>query len=141
MTQQDVEQTDVRRSRWRDDWPVAVTAAGAAALVWCVVTRVAAVDLAVHSRTGVQEVTVVSVVVTALVVALAGAGLLRVLERRSRRGPAIWTGVAVAVLAVSLLGPLGAVSLSAGLCLALMHVVVGAVVIGLLRVRHAGRVA
>ncbi|MEP7089162.1 MAG: DUF6069 family protein [Nocardioidaceae bacterium] len=141
MFQLEAEQAEVRRGRWRDDWSVAVTAAGAAALVWCVVTQAASVDLAVRSASGAQEVNVVSVVVTALVAALAGGGLLRVLERRSRRGLTIWSWVAAAVLAVSLVGPLGAVSLSAGVCLALLHVVVGAVVIGLLRMRHAGRVA
>jgi hypothetical protein len=118
-----------------------VTAPGAAALVWGVVTQVATVDLAVRSGTGTRQIDVVSVVVTALVVTLAGAGLLRAMEHRTRRGLAIWSRVAVAVMAVSLVGPLGAVSLSAGVCLAMLHLVVGAVVIGLLRARHAGRVA
>lgn len=145
MTQLDVgrtgQQDGVRQGRWRDDWPVAVTAAGAAALVWSLVTQVASVDLTVHAGSGPQDVNVGSVVVASLVVALVGAGLLRVLQRRAQRGLAIWTGVGVAVLAVSLVGPMGATSASAGGCLALLHLVVGAVVIVGLRMRHGGRVA
>jgi hypothetical protein len=137
---------EVRRGRWRDAWPtvavaVAVAAAGAAAVCWYGVTELASVDLAVRSGSGTREIGVVSVVVTAIVIALAGAGLLRVLERRTRRGLAIWTWVAAAILAVSLSGALGAVSLSAGGSLVALHLVVGAVVIGGLRAPYAGRVA
>lgn len=141
MTQPDVGQSAVRPGRWSDDWPVAVTAAGVAALVWCLVTQVASVDLAVREGSGVREVNLVSVVVTALVVALAGAGFLRVLQRRTRRGLAIWTVVAVVVLVLSLVGPAGAVSWSAGLGLAMLHLVVGMMVIVGLHIRHGRRVA
>jgi hypothetical protein len=123
------ERTEVRVRRWRDDWPVAVTAAVAGAVVRVLATQVASVDLAVRSGSGTQHVNVVSVIVTALVVAMAGVGLLRFLERRTERGRTTWTAVAVAVWVLSLAGPLGARSLAAGLSLAAMHVVVGAVVV------------
>ncbi len=121
---------------WRDDVPVAVVAAGGAALVW-VGARVLGVGLAVHSGSGTREIGLVSVLVTAAVVTLAAGGLLRVLERRTTGAGRLWTGVALAVLAVSLAGPAGAATLSAGLALAAMHLVVGGVVIIGLRRRLA----
>ncbi len=129
-----------RVGTWRDDWPVAVVAAGAAALVW-VGGTVAGVDVAVRSGSGTREVGLVSVVVTALVVAVAAAGLLRLLERRTAGALRVWTGIALVVWVVSFAGPAGASSLSAGLILAALHLVVGAVVIVGLRLRHADRVA
>jgi hypothetical protein len=127
--------------RWRDDWPVAVTAAGAAAAVWVVATQVASVDLAVRAGSGTRHVNLISVVVTAMVVAMAGTGLLRFLERRTEQSRTIWTAIAVAVLVVSLTGPLGARSVPAGLWLAALHLVVGAVVLLGLRRRHGVDVA
>ena len=121
---------------WRDDVPVAVVAAGSAALVWVGAT-VAGVDVAVGSGSSARDVGLVSVVVTAVVAAVFGAGLLRVLERRTPRARRVWTGIALAVWVVSLVGPAGARTLSAGLTLAALHLVVGAVVIVGLRRRHA----
>jgi hypothetical protein len=95
---------------WRDDWPVAVVSAGAAAVVWVGAT-VAGVDLAVRSGSSTRDVGLVSAVVTA-VVAVAGAGLLRVASART---------------------------VPAALTLAALHLVVGAVVIVGLRRRHADR--
>lgn len=137
MSQLVEERTEQPTRRWRDDWPVAVVAAGAAAVVWVVATQVASVDLAVRAGSGTQHVNVVSVIVTALVVATAGAGLLRFLERRTAQARTIWTAIAVSVLAVSLTGPLGARSVEAGLWLAALHVVVGSVVVVGLRRRTA----
>jgi hypothetical protein len=139
MMVQDDEQVEVRPGRWRDPLVVAAVAAGAAAGIWWLATGAASVDLMVGSGSNAREIGLASVVLTALVVSLAAAGLLRVLERRTGRGLAIWTWVAVAVLVLSLVGPLGASTLSAGVCLVAMHLAVGAVVIGGLRV--AGRVA
>jgi Family of unknown function (DUF6069) len=137
MSQLVEDRTEQRTRRWRDDSPVAVVAAGAAAVVWVVATQVASVDLAVRAGSGTQHVNVVSVIVTALVVAMAGAGLLRFLERRTAQARTIWTAIAVAVWAVSLTGPLGARSVEAGLWLAALHVVVGSVVVVGLRRRTA----
>ncbi|HEX5088824.1 MAG TPA: DUF6069 family protein [Nocardioides sp.] len=135
MSQLIEERTEQRMRRWRDDWPVAVVAAAAAAVVWVLATQVASVDLAVRSGSGTQHVNVVSVIVTAVVVAMAGAGLLRFLERRTARPLTTWTAIASIVWALSLVGPLGARSAAAGLWLAALHVVVGAVVVVGLRRR------
>jgi hypothetical protein len=129
-----------RVGTWHDDWPVAVLAAVGAAVVW-VAARLAGVDVAVRSGSGSREIGLVSVVVTALVVAVAGAGLLRVLVRRTPRGMRIWTGIALGIWVVSLAGPAGAATLSAGLTLAAMHLVVGGVIIIGLRRVHASRAA
>ncbi len=121
----------------RADAGVAVVSAAAAAAVWAV-ARAAGVDLVVRSGSGTTDVNVVSVVVTSLVVAIVGAALLRLLERRTARGRRTWTIVAVAVWAVSFLGPLSATHPSAGLVLACLHLVVGSVVVLGLRRTHAG---
>ncbi|MDT3727104.1 DUF6069 family protein [Streptomyces sp. DSM 41972] len=71
------------------------------------------------------------VAVVALLASLAGWALLAVLERFGvRRARAVWTGVAVAVLAVSFL-PLAGDGLDSGTCtaLALMHLAAAAVLI------------
>jgi len=134
MSQLVEERTEQGTRRWRDDWPVAVVAAAGAAAVWVVATQVASVDLAVRAGSGTQHVNVVSVIVTALVVAVAAAGLLRFLEARHPEGRTIWTAIAVAVWVISVAGPVSARSVEAGLWLAALHVVVGSVVVvGLLR--------
>lgn len=77
----------------------------------------------------------VPVVVVALLTALAGWGLLAALERFGvRRTRAVWTGVAVAVLAVFFL-PLAGDGMDGGTraALALMHLAVAAVLIRGLR--------
>lgn len=124
------------RNLTRDEIRVAVLAAAAAAVVWAV-ARAAGIELVVRSGDGTSHVNVVSVVVTAVVVAIAGAGLLRLLERRTSDGLRTWTIVAVAVWAVSFLGPLSATRPSAGLVLASLHLLVGAVVVLGLRRTHA----
>ncbi len=130
---------------WRDVRDVGLLAAGSAAITWVVATQAAGVDLVVGAGAGRQHVGVASVVVATLVAAYAGGGLLRVLARRTPRGRRTWTAVAVAVLAVSLAGPLGAATLPAGLVLAALHLEVGAVVVVGLRRRatadRCGRVA
>jgi hypothetical protein len=141
MSQLVEERATGRVPGWSDDVMVGLLAAGAAALVWFGATQVAGVDLAVRSGSGTQHVGVVSVVVTAIVVTLAGGGLLRMLQRRTARGRSTWTAIAGAVWLVSLAGPSGARHASAGLVLATLHVLVGAVVIVGLRRRHPDRVA
>ncbi len=141
MTQVVQDTTTNRTGRWRDDWPVAATAAGLAALGWLLASPVAGIDLTVRSGSGEQQVNLISVVVTAIVVAAAGAGLLRVLERRTSRALRLWTRIAVGLWVLSFAGPLGATSLAAGLALGGLHLIVGTVVVVGLRRRHAGRVA
>lgn len=124
------------RSHATADAAVAVVAASLAALAWAG-ARAAGTVLEVRSGSGTSHVNVVSVVVVALVGAIAGAGLLRVLERRTTQARRVWTLLAAAVLAVSLVGPTAATRLSAGLVLAGLHLLVGAVVIAGLRRTHA----
>jgi hypothetical protein len=141
MTQQTMVRTTSPVGGRRDDVLVALAAAGMGAVVWVGATQAAGVDLTVGSGSGAHGVGLVSVVVTALVVAVAGGGLLRVLERRTPRGRRIWTAVAVAVWVLSFAGPLGARHASGGLVLAGLHLLVGGVVIVGLRRRHHDRVA
>jgi hypothetical protein len=107
-------------------------AAAIAALVW-LAAKAAGVDLDVHSGSGSRPIGLASVVVTVVVVAVVGAGLLRLLERRTSRALRVWTSVAVVVWVVSFAGPLSAMRLEGGLVLATLHLVVGAVVVGGLR--------
>jgi uncharacterized membrane-anchored protein len=101
--------------------------------------RVAGVDPAVRSGGGTQHVGLVSALVTAAVVSVAGLGLLRFLERRDARALRTWTLIACLVWLCSFLGPLGAVDLASGLALASLHLVVGAaVVVGAHRTRLRG---
>jgi hypothetical protein len=120
----------------RAEATVVALSAGTAVVVWAA-ARAAGIDLAVKSGDGTSHVNVVSVLVTALVVSVAAIGLLRVLERRTTNGRRTWTIVALAVWVVSLLGPLSATRPSAGLALASLHLLVGAIVVGGLRQAHA----
>lgn len=115
---------------------LSVVAAGVAALAWAC-ARVAGVELVVRSRSGTSQVNLVSVVVVSLLVAVAGAGLLMLLERRTPQGRRVWTVVAIVIWALSFVGPLSATRLSTGLVLAVLHLLVGAVVIVGLRRSHA----
>jgi Family of unknown function (DUF6069) len=132
------EQEESRARSWREDLPVAATAAVASGAGWTA-ARLAGSDLVVRTGSGTQQIGLVSVLVTAIVVSLVAGYLLRLLERRTPRGRLIWTWVALGVLLVSLLiGPPAARSLADGLVLAGLHVLVGAVVIvGALRRRTA----
>jgi uncharacterized protein DUF6069 len=109
--------------------------AGLAYLGW----RAGGVHLSVKSGDGTFEIGLVSVLVTAAVVSVAGLGFLRFLERRDPRGLQAWTAVACFVWVASMLGPLGTTSLSAGLALVSLHVLVGsALVVGARRRRRCG---
>ncbi|MEV4386833.1 DUF6069 family protein [Micromonospora sp. NPDC049580] len=106
-----------------------VVAVLAAVAVWSIAT-LAGAQLTVDQGSGPQDVTVLAVLVTSALAGLLGWGLLAVLERLSARATTIWTGIAVAVLVLSLV-PASLVDASAGtrFALVLMHLVVGAVVI------------
>jgi len=114
------------------DAKVVVVATALAVVVWAA-AKVAGIDLEVRSGSGTTEVALGSVIVTPIVVVLAAAALLRLLGRRTESGLRTWTVVAVVAWALSFLGPLAATSLGAGLVLATMHLAVGAVVVGGLR--------
>src|SRR3954451_3941437 len=124
------------RPRVAADLAVAVMAAAAAALVWAC-ARISDLHLEVRSGSGTTEVSAGSVIVTTLVVAAAGAGLLRLLERRTAKALRVWTIVAVTVWGLSFLGPLSATRPSTGLVLAVVHLLVGSVLVVGLRRTHA----
>jgi Family of unknown function (DUF6069) len=104
-------------------------AALAGLTTWFLLTQTAGVNLIVHSGGSDTRVGADAVVLVAVVVGLAGWGLLAFLERVAGRVRLIWTVIAAAVLALSLLGPLGGVSSAAVLALICLHLVVGLVLI------------
>ena len=119
------------------DLGVAGATAAAAALLWAVWSQVADVALEVKGPGGeAQDVGVVSVVVSTVVLVLAGGGLLTWMQRRSAAGVRRWTWGAVGFTALSLLTPTSAVTPAAGIALASLHLLVAAMAIVGLRRLH-----
>jgi hypothetical protein len=139
QTQTQSSTTNDTCSSWRgNDRTLAVVTTGLAGLAY-LGWRAGGVHLTVKSGDGTFEVGLVSVLVTAAVVSVAGLGLLRFLERRDAHGLQAWTAIACFVWVASMLGPLGATNLSAGLALVNLHVLVGsALVVGTRRRRLCG---
>jgi hypothetical protein len=133
ITTQDLHAPSAGRSRTRRARGYAVLAAtGAGLLGWAVAVPVAGVHLTVRlgSAATSQHIGTTAVVIACLLAGLAGWALLALLERQTPKAAAIWTAVAVAVLAVSLLaGPLGGVTTAAKIALACLHLVFAAVLI------------
>jgi len=106
-----------------------ITVLGATVLglaAWLVETALLDVDLTVAIGPTLQPVTAVAVVLTALLVGLAGSVTARLLARfAGRRARTAWVVIAGLVLLLSLLGPLGATSPAAVVSLALLHLLVG----------------
>ncbi len=127
------ERTGQRRPRRVPGWSVPLLAAAAGVVVWGAGTALG-VEAVVQGATGDMRVGPVAVIVTALLVGLAGWGVRALLRRvgtpRAGRtaGERTWMVTCAVVLLVSLLGPLGAASASATVLLAALHVTVGAVV-------------
>ncbi|MFC4147283.1 DUF6069 family protein [Micromonospora mangrovi] len=105
-----------------------VVATVATVAVW-LIAHALDVTLAVKTGDTRQDVPVGAVIAATVVAGLIGWALLALLERVTAAGRTIWTVVAVLVLLVSLLGPLGGVSTGARITLALMHLVAAAVII------------
>jgi hypothetical protein len=107
-----------------------VAAAGATFTVWTIAHLVAGADLIVDAASGPTTVTPAAVVLATVVAGLAAWALLALIERFTRRAAAVWSWIAVAVLLVSLLGPIGsAVGAGATVALVAMHLATGAVLI------------
>ncbi|MEO3887767.1 DUF6069 family protein [Nonomuraea sp. B5E05] len=108
-----------------------VLGASAAALAgWVLAVPVAGIALTARMGGGIQQVGPAAVVVASLLAGLAGWALLAVLERFVPRAGRLWTIVALVVLALSLLGPLGsAAGTASALALVLLHLIVGAVLV------------
>jgi hypothetical protein len=77
----------------------------------------------------VQPVGPGSVFVVALLAGLLGWALLALLERVTARGRTVWTVIAVVVLLLSLLGPLGGVTGGDKVSLLALHLIVGVTLI------------
>lgn len=114
-------------------------AAVSALVVWFFAVHLLGVELVVAMGSTEQPVGPVAVVGTALVAGLAGWGLLAVLQRWTTRARTVWTVVAVTVLLLSLLGPIGAITGSAMITLAILHLVVGVDLVMGLRASSPGR--
>jgi hypothetical protein len=110
-----------RSRRLRLAAPTAWAVAGT--LVLWAVAEATGVDLVVGEGADATTIGPVAVVLVSALAALAGTGLLALLERRPR-GRARFTAIATAVLLVSLAGPLGAATNDALTVLLNMHVVV-----------------
>jgi len=106
----------------------------AALAVWAAAVPLAGTELTVRMNGTSQPVGPGAVVAMSLLAGLAGWALLAVLERFGRRSRRTWTVIAVAVLVLSLAGPLGSgVNAASALVLAGMHLAVGAVLVTTLR--------
>ena len=120
---------DVRRIRAR-----ALSVAGgaaSAAIAWSVEVPLLGVRLSIKfGAMHAQTVVAGQVIGAALVAGLLGWLLLALLDRRTPRARAAWTGAALLVLVVSLALPLAAATTtSAAVGLLVLHVVVAAAVI------------
>ncbi|MEU9609509.1 DUF6069 family protein [Streptomyces sp. NPDC048057] len=103
-------------------------------LVWLVADPMLGRRLEIANGDETLEIGAVAVALVALLVALAGWGLLAALERFGvRRARAVWTGVAVAVLALSFLPLTGDMAGGTRAALTLIHLAVAAVLIPGLR--------
>ncbi|MCK9795459.1 DUF6069 family protein [Isoptericola sp. 4D.3] len=119
--------TWTRRSWWNRRRTVVVAAPLTGAVVY-LVGMLLGVDPQVRAGEGTLEVTVGLVVGASLTAVLAGWGVRSLLLRTRSGGRGAWFAVCGVVLAVSLLGPLGAANPGATVLLALEHLAVGAVI-------------
>lgn len=105
-----------------------------ALVVWAVAVPILGVELRVSTGATEQAVGPAAIVLVGLVASLLGWASLALLERRTGRGRAIWTGVAAVVLLLSLAGPItGAADTGTAITLVLMHLAVGGVLIAAMR--------
>jgi predicted ribosomally synthesized peptide with SipW-like signal peptide len=127
-----------RRGTVLGDLTVVIGALLAAVATWTLWTQVGSVELTVQSGDDVQTIGIGPVVAVAAIMPVAGVLLFRALEAWLSHGMRSWTAVACTVTLISMLGPLGATTATAGVALASLHLLVGAVVIfGVRRVHHA----
>jgi hypothetical protein len=108
-------------------------AAGAAVLTWAVAVPLLGVDLRVGTEGAAQAVGPGSVVAAAAVAGVLGWALLALLVRTVARAEAVWRAFAVAVLLLSLGGPVAmGVGTASVVVLLALHVVVALVLVPLL---------
>jgi len=117
------------------------TTVAAAALVWLVGEPLLGNDLVVEQPGQAPlDLSLASFVIITLGASLAGWAVLALLEKMTRYGRRIWTGLAVAVVLVSFLPFLSAqMTTGSAVVLGVVHLVVGAVLVPLLlRVPRGG---
>jgi hypothetical protein len=118
------------RARRRTRALAIVAAAGATFTGWTIAHQLAGVDLIVDTGSGPATVTPAAVALATVVAGLAAWGLLALVERRTQRAAAVWSGIVSTLLLISLLGPIGsAVGAAATAALVAMHLAAGAVLI------------
>jgi Family of unknown function (DUF6069) len=105
----------------------------AAVLIWGI-AQLAGMDLrqpALGPGEAPMALTIVPVIAASAIASLAGWGLLALLERFTAKARAVWTTISVIFVVLSFAGPFSGEGITTGnrLVLALMHVVVGAIVI------------
>ena len=102
-----------------------------AAVLWALETQVFSVQILIRfGASAPQTVGIVAVILSSLAGAVAGWGLLTVLERRIARAGDIWTAIAALALLASFVLPiLAATTISAKVSLSLLHVAVAGVII------------
>jgi hypothetical protein len=111
--------------RARHRWLTVLAVMATATATWVVLHWLLGIDLAVRQGGVVRHVGSLAVTLTSLLVGLAAWLTLTLLERHTEHGRLLWRLLAAGVLLVSLSGPAAAVSLSAGLALLTLHLVVG----------------
>ncbi|CNF14756.1 Uncharacterised protein [Mycobacterium tuberculosis] len=123
------QRTPARRTRIRRAATVAAVALAALAL-WTLAGPVAGLDPSAETGGRTEPVGAIAVVAASLAAGLAAWALLALLERTTGRPRRIWTIIALAVLTLSLAGPLGSVADIASRCvLTGLHLLVAAVLI------------
>lgn len=128
-------QSTINRADNRKRLTAVLGATVIASALWLIATQALGNPLLVRGTTAgaTQEIDLLKVVMTSVVAGAAAWGLLVVLERFSRKGRKIWMIAAVAVLALSMAGPLTqALDVSTQIALVLMHLSVAAVLMILL---------
>ncbi|MCL6302953.1 DUF6069 family protein [Streptomyces kronopolitis] len=106
--------------------------AAATLVVWAIAAVLLDVRLDVRMKPGaaLQHVGPATVVLASLVAGFAAWALLALLERLTPRARRVWTVIAVAVLALSLIAPLqSGVTTGVKVTLLCMHLVAGAVLV------------
>jgi len=142
MTTSTAERVPSSRRRVAPRAVVAVGAVSAAVTVWAIAIPVLGLSVTVPDSPGStnrSELAFLPVVMTAAVAALAGWGLLAVLERVARRSRTVWTAIALTVFLLTL-PYLPGFTVTARIVLTLLHLALAAVlIIGMrLTTRHAG---
>ncbi|MCX7522722.1 DUF6069 family protein [Microbacterium sp. STN6] len=104
---------------------VVAASAAVAVVLWIICVPVMGLELVVGSAAASQTVGLAAVIVVPLLAGGAAWGLRALLERMPRGGRRTWLITSWAVLALSLLGPLGVASGAVLIALLAMHVAVG----------------